>query len=66
MGFADGGGGNPADGDSVLRGFLSPTENINNAVARTGATQNVIPAVMDDEAARPLAELDVNTATGMR
>lgn len=62
MGFADGGGGNPADGDSVLRGFLSPTENINNAVARTGATQNVIPAVMDDEAARPLAELDVNTA----
>ena len=38
MGFADGGGGNPADGDSVLRGFLSPTENINNAVARTGAT----------------------------
>ena len=62
MGFADGGGGNPADGDSVLRGFLSPTENINNVVARTGATQNVIPAVMDDEAARPLAELDVNTA----
>lgn len=62
MGFADGGGGNPADGDSVLRGFLSLTENINNVVARTGATQNVIPAVMDDEAARPLAELDVNTA----
>ena len=26
-------------GDTVLRGFLSPTENINSAVARKGATQ---------------------------
>ena len=38
MGFADGSGGQTAGRDSILRGFLSPTENINSAVARTGAT----------------------------
>ena len=38
MGFADGSGGQTSGRDSILRGFLNPTENINNAVVRTGAT----------------------------
>ncbi|MDY5007047.1 hypothetical protein [Candidatus Allofournierella merdipullorum] len=38
MGTADGGRGKASGGDSVLRQFLTPSENINAAVERTGAT----------------------------
>ena len=38
MGTADGGRGQTSVGDSVLRQFLTPSENINAAVERTGAT----------------------------
>lgn len=38
MGLEDGRRGQAAGGDQVLRGFLNADENLNNAVARTGAT----------------------------
>lgn len=38
MGKADGGGGGTSGGNPVLRGFLSPTEDINAVVTRIGAT----------------------------
>lgn len=38
MGTADGGRGQAFGGDSVLRQFLTPSDNINAAVERTGAT----------------------------
>lgn len=37
-GFVDGERGEAAGGNQVLRGFLSPDENLNQAVANTGAT----------------------------
>ncbi len=38
MGTADGGRGKASVGDSVLRQFLTPSENINEAIKRSGAT----------------------------